>query len=315
MDFDLFLYGRVSTRTRRARLALLTWLRIRDEFVEGWEEWLQLFPVVSARKKASELIRSLCLMKMLTQATMEDGELREKLGYRRSSRISPLALPAPSALGIVRLPDLPPIVEAMDSNGEQAEVSNDVVDVLRVPSPLSRDDEPHSLLCPVSASLIPLPGEVTFGADAQGGLSAPEESGTGSLVADKSPQPPVDLVSSTLSPLLVESREMINSMVDNSGVVFSSLVGASVEVVEELAILTVGGQRVPVAGWQQQPPLPTVGHGGCGVPEVCGQRVFPCDVDHQVSGGDRGSDGGIASGEGGGGGSILRLCGWAGSKI
>ncbi|GAB2296299.1 hypothetical protein Dimus_030423 [Dionaea muscipula] len=74
------------------RVAPPTWLRRRDDFLEGWEEGIRVAPARLARKIESTLLRSRILMKKLDQASMEDGDLSLKLGRRRSRR---LATPVP----------------------------------------------------------------------------------------------------------------------------------------------------------------------------------------------------------------------------
>ncbi|GAB2301742.1 hypothetical protein Dimus_035767 [Dionaea muscipula] len=88
-------------------------LRRREEFVDGREECLAAYP--DALKKATERVRARRLMKRLTMALREDGELREKLSCRRSGRLSSPAFPAASDLGTVGALDLKPIEEELVS--------------------------------------------------------------------------------------------------------------------------------------------------------------------------------------------------------
>ncbi|GAB2275970.1 hypothetical protein Dimus_010715 [Dionaea muscipula] len=71
-------------------------LKRRDELAD-WEHWLLLYP--DALKKATERVRARRLLKHLTMAKMKDDEVLEKLGCRRSGRLSSPEVPAASTLG------------------------------------------------------------------------------------------------------------------------------------------------------------------------------------------------------------------------
>ncbi|GAB2302880.1 hypothetical protein Dimus_036874 [Dionaea muscipula] len=87
-----------------ARLPPPFCLRRRDEFADGWEDWLKAYP--DAHKRATARVRERRLVKRLTKAIMVDDELREKLGCRRSGRLSSPAIPATAELGNGRSTDV-----------------------------------------------------------------------------------------------------------------------------------------------------------------------------------------------------------------
>ncbi|GAB2288092.1 hypothetical protein Dimus_022436 [Dionaea muscipula] len=229
----------------------------KDEVTEGWEDWLAAYPAVSAHKKANEGARSRRLVKRLSMATVEDGELREKISCRRSGRLSSPAIPVPSALGTGLTPDFTPIDEALESDGLQAEDGDVSVELMKEPASSSggtesipgEDSEDFEDLmrapslmggvsedpCSVSGSLLPVLEEVMNGVGARGGY--------GGQVAGVSPQSPAQMLSCPLSSSLVA-----DSLEDCSTVVRSSLVGDSVEDEEELDDSKVAGQQAPVEG-------------------------------------------------------------------
>ncbi|GAB2292526.1 hypothetical protein Dimus_026761 [Dionaea muscipula] len=113
-------------------LAPLSCLRRREEFVSDREAWLAAYP--DALKKATERVRARRLMKRLTMALREDGELRVKFGCRRSGRLSSLAFSAASVkLGTGGALDLKPIDEELESEVVQDCDGGDLEDPLVVP--------------------------------------------------------------------------------------------------------------------------------------------------------------------------------------
>ncbi|GAB2268500.1 hypothetical protein Dimus_003457, partial [Dionaea muscipula] len=266
------------------------------------EEGLRAPLAACARKKASGLLRSRLLMKKLTQATVEDGELREKLGCQRSSRLSPLVLPDSSDLDTSRGSGLSRIKEFMVSEGEQDEEMGGVVRLQRgLPSPV-RDSGLHSPMCPVPCSLLPMPVEVADGVAAQGGVAMPEDSGAGGSVAGESQHPSIDLVSSNLPPLLADSL-VVGPVILTSSVEASSVEDGELLTDSDIGEVLEGSQSVALGatlrppssdGRQQWPqtsavtsfPVAGVGHGSCGVPVVGLQRVSSCAGGQQDAVGD-----------------------------
>ncbi|GAB2278836.1 hypothetical protein Dimus_013510 [Dionaea muscipula] len=104
-----------------ARLAPAPCQRRRDDFASGWEAWLEAYP--DALKKATERVRVRRLVKKLTMVKGVDGDFREKLGCRRSGRLSPPVLSVVSEMGTGSVPILKPIVEELE-----AEVLQDIID-------------------------------------------------------------------------------------------------------------------------------------------------------------------------------------------
>ncbi|GAB2276079.1 hypothetical protein Dimus_010818 [Dionaea muscipula] len=86
------------------RLAPASCLRRREVVADGWEGWLTAYP--DALKKANDRVRARRLVKLFSKAKMVDGEIREKLGCRRSGRLSSPAIPATAALGTGRSMDV-----------------------------------------------------------------------------------------------------------------------------------------------------------------------------------------------------------------
>ncbi|GAB2299483.1 hypothetical protein Dimus_033550 [Dionaea muscipula] len=74
---------------RRRSLAPPYGWRRRGRCLEGWEDWLRPYAVPYECKEKSKIRYHRFLLKMVNQAKSEDGELRERLGHRRSSRNSP----------------------------------------------------------------------------------------------------------------------------------------------------------------------------------------------------------------------------------
>ncbi|GAB2282177.1 hypothetical protein Dimus_016728 [Dionaea muscipula] len=264
-----------------AILAPPPWLIQRFEDTGGREVWLEAYPL--AHKKASARTRSRRIAKRMSKAAVADGDFREKLGCRRSGRLSSPACPVPEELGSGSFPVLTPIDEVLGSDVLQNEEGDDSVDlvldlaivpgdsailgedseissaVLRAPSPMrggsegpraARDsDVPRDVQPP----MLPVTEEMLNVEGAQGGL--------GELVNGVSALLPAALVSGPCVPSVDA-----DVFVDNSTVVCSSVMGDFVEVEEELAASTEGGQQALVGGdavrlpstdgRQQQPPLP-----------------------------------------------------------
>ncbi|GAB2302279.1 hypothetical protein Dimus_036294, partial [Dionaea muscipula] len=113
------------------------------EVADGWEAWLTAYP--DALKKASERVRLRRLVKRLSVAKMADGELREKLGRRRSSRLSSPAIPASAILGNCRSEVVKPIEDDLDSGGLPNSDGVDVVDLRSASTTVSGGFDTHSV--------------------------------------------------------------------------------------------------------------------------------------------------------------------------
>ncbi|GAB2295084.1 hypothetical protein Dimus_029263 [Dionaea muscipula] len=102
---------RALTDSRRRGLAPPTGSRRREGAIGDWEDWLRTYSDPFACKERAVIRNHRFLKKMVNQAKTEDGELRERLGCRRSSRISPSISSAFSDLGVGRASGLPTVVE------------------------------------------------------------------------------------------------------------------------------------------------------------------------------------------------------------
>ncbi|GAB2273698.1 hypothetical protein Dimus_008479, partial [Dionaea muscipula] len=87
---------------RRSRLAPPSGLQRREGCVDGWEDWLRTYSDPFACKEGAEIRNHRFLKKMENLAKTEDGELRERIGRRRSSRISSSTPHSVSDLGVGR---------------------------------------------------------------------------------------------------------------------------------------------------------------------------------------------------------------------
>ncbi|GAB2302362.1 hypothetical protein Dimus_036376, partial [Dionaea muscipula] len=264
-----------------AILAPPPWLSQRFEDTGGREVWLAAYPL--AHKKASARTRLRCIAKRMSKAAVADGDFREKIGCRRSGRLSSPACPVPEELGSGSFQVLTPIDEVLGSDVLQNEEVDDSVDlvldlpivpgdsailgkdsevtsaVMWAPSSLRRDSEgPRTAL----HSDVPCDVQPPVMLVTEGMLNVEgDQGGLGNLVDGVSALLPDALVS---GPCLHSVAADV--FVDNSTVVCSSVVGDFVEVEEELAASTVGGQQALVGGdavrlpstdgRQQQPPLP-----------------------------------------------------------
>ncbi|GAB2270695.1 hypothetical protein Dimus_005566, partial [Dionaea muscipula] len=126
------------------RVAPPAGLRSRGEVADGGEAWLTVYP--DALKKASERVRLRRLVKRLSVAKMADGELREKIGRRRSSRLSSPAIPASVALGTCRSVIVKPIDDDLDSVGLPSSDGADVVDLRAASTTVSGGFDIHSVV-------------------------------------------------------------------------------------------------------------------------------------------------------------------------
>ncbi|GAB2285940.1 hypothetical protein Dimus_020369, partial [Dionaea muscipula] len=86
--------SRPGSPSLRRSLAPPSGLRIRGGIGDEWEDWLHTYADPYACKDKSEFRFRRYLMKKVNQVKAVDGELRARLGCRRSSRISP-SIPAP----------------------------------------------------------------------------------------------------------------------------------------------------------------------------------------------------------------------------
>ncbi|GAB2276070.1 hypothetical protein Dimus_010811 [Dionaea muscipula] len=287
-SFSQFLGRGSPIDYRRRRLVPPSGSRRREGFLDGWEEWLRTFSDPYACMEKTEIRYHRFLMNMVNQVKAEDGELRERLGCRRSSQISPSIPSSFSDLGVGRASGLPTVVEIECQMGVPA-------DEMDGSFCLNRD-----LPSPVGG------GAATHPVDAEGGSMA------GMLVEGDSPCLPVKLVSALSSPVIANSGNSDILDMDSFAGVLSLVVEAQVDDVEEKQASARAEQwgstmmgvalRLPSTdGWQQQPPVSTVStpvvgvdHSGCGDPTRCGQQVPPWDGG-QVSGGDSGVGGDNAS--------------------
>ncbi|GAB2278863.1 hypothetical protein Dimus_013537, partial [Dionaea muscipula] len=153
-------------------------------------------------------------MNKFNRASKVDGELRERLGCRRSRRISPLVLPVRSEIDAVRAPLLSPVVEASFPDEELTAESCIGVDLKLAPSPLPGVAVHHDSSCPVAVSKKPELMEMLGGMGSQGEAAMALDSGSGSLLTDDSPLSPIGMVSSSPSPLLDERRNLAAAIVD-----------------------------------------------------------------------------------------------------
>ncbi|GAB2286238.1 hypothetical protein Dimus_020659 [Dionaea muscipula] len=80
----------------------------------------------------------------MTMVKMKDGELFEKLGCRRSSRLSSPAVPAVLALGKGRIPELMPIEDVLESEGVDEDHEADDGELLCGLRPQCRVDLDHA---------------------------------------------------------------------------------------------------------------------------------------------------------------------------
>ncbi|GAB2302884.1 hypothetical protein Dimus_036878 [Dionaea muscipula] len=253
-------------------------------FVTFWEAWLAAYP--DALKKATRRVRARRLLKRLTLAKREDGEFREKVGCRRSGRLSSPAFPAASDLGTGGVVDLKPIVEDLESevvkdcdSGELEEpLEVPVEEPMEVPVTLSGGSDIHS----------------EEGSDDSGVLLRVSSAVCGSSDSDPVPVP------FTLKPLPEEAM----AVVDEHGVsvavnpaqygdarvrsscppVMSDSPGDMSTGLEDLVmdeVVVVGGENGQ-GGGDMAGPLLTVGLGGGGlleggqqVPVVVGMHEVP----------------------------------------
>ncbi|GAB2302384.1 hypothetical protein Dimus_036398 [Dionaea muscipula] len=182
--------------------------------IDSWEDWLLPFPAAWSRKKSSEQIHSNRLMTKFNRASEVDGELRERFGCRRSSRISPLVLPVRSEIDAVRAPLLSPVVEASFPDEELTAESCIGVDLKLARSPLPEVAVHHDSSCPVAVSEKPELMEMLGGVGSQGEAAMALDSGSGSLLTDDSELSSIGMVSSSPSPLLDERRNLAAAIVD-----------------------------------------------------------------------------------------------------
>ncbi|GAB2278858.1 hypothetical protein Dimus_013532, partial [Dionaea muscipula] len=228
---------------------------------------------------------------MVNQAKKEDGELRERLGCRRSSRISTSFSPAISDLGVGRSSGLPTVVEIEASKGLQADEKDGSCLSRDLPSPGGVSDVlPPSchLVAPLlstqvemAADLSAQGGDVAHPVEAEGGLV------DGGLVDGKSAHLPVNLVKPLHCPVIPETGSSDVPSMDSSAGVLTSVKDAQVAgLVDRLAVAGVGQ-----GGLVEKQTVPSLSSHG--PPMDCGQQVPR--VDGQVLDGDNGVGGGNAS--------------------
>ncbi|GAB2303334.1 hypothetical protein Dimus_037328, partial [Dionaea muscipula] len=136
-----------------ARLAPPSYMRRREEVVDGWTDWLTAYP--DAHKRASDRVRARRLVKLVTKVTRVDDDFRGMIGCRRSGRLSAPACPASAVLGSGRSTDLKPIEEALASVGGEDIDGDEGVDLLLAPvsgvsappSDDTSDDSGETLSC------------------------------------------------------------------------------------------------------------------------------------------------------------------------
>ncbi|GAB2278824.1 hypothetical protein Dimus_013498 [Dionaea muscipula] len=122
MDFDSI------SSCSSAILAPPPWLSQRFEDPGGREVWLAAYPL--AHKKASARTRSRRIAKRMSKAAVADGDFRQKLGCRRSGRLSSSACPVPEELGSGSFPVLTPIDEGLGSDVLHIEEGDASVDLV-----------------------------------------------------------------------------------------------------------------------------------------------------------------------------------------
>ncbi|GAB2283951.1 hypothetical protein Dimus_018432 [Dionaea muscipula] len=291
-----------------ARLAPPSWVRPRDSFLESWEEGIRAPPVVCARKKESTLLQSWILMKKLNLAMAENGKSLEKLGCRRSSRVSSTAPPSSSSLGRVEGSGLSPVAEVDCLEGDLSEVDGGVS------STSLASDAPVVVLGSEScgeeedfaSSTVPVLGNTStdFRASCAGVLLVGDVQVTldcPPLLSESLVDVPIIRADSVVATEQADSvkgggvpsfgggEEFVNGLADGL------VVAGSVEGRQQALVDSGVALRLPSTdGRQQQPPLQAVSSypmAGVG-PEVSssgyGMRVFPCDGDHLGSDADKG---------------------------
>ncbi|GAB2302389.1 hypothetical protein Dimus_036403 [Dionaea muscipula] len=160
----------------------------KDGIIDSWEDWLLPFPAAWSRKKSSEQIHSNRLMTKFNRASEVDGELRERFGCRRSSRISPLVLPVRSEIDVVS-----GTIVVTGGRG------------------LLSDEEPISSRGGLREAVTH--GDVG-GVGSRGEVAMAPDSGSGSLSTDDSELSSIGMVSSSPSPSLDELRNLAVAIVD-----------------------------------------------------------------------------------------------------
>ncbi|GAB2297455.1 hypothetical protein Dimus_031559, partial [Dionaea muscipula] len=172
----------------------------------------------------SEQFRSNRLKTRLNRASEVDGELRERLGCRRSTRISPLVLPVRSESEFVRAPLLSSVVEASNQDEELTAEGCIGVNLKLAPSSMPGVSGLHDSCCPVTVSELPGLMEMVGGVGSQGEAEMAMESGSGRLLTDDSPLSPNGMVSSSPSLVLDDRRILADAIVDVPVLVAGSLV-------------------------------------------------------------------------------------------
>ncbi|GAB2292521.1 hypothetical protein Dimus_026757 [Dionaea muscipula] len=192
--------------------------RRREGCLDDSEDWLRTYSDPFACKERAAIRNHRFLRRMMNQAKTEDGELRERLGCRRSSRISPSFSSAFSDLGVGRPSGLPTVVEiealmGLPTDDRDLPLPGGVSDVL-------------PLICPLVVPLMSTQVEVVADLSAQGGdvahpVEAEGGSVVGGLVDGNSPRPPVILVKSLHCLVIPETGSSDFSSLDSSAVVLS----------------------------------------------------------------------------------------------
>ncbi|GAB2302359.1 hypothetical protein Dimus_036373, partial [Dionaea muscipula] len=231
------------------------------------------------------------LRRMVNQAKTEDGELRERLGCRRSSRISPSFSSAISDLGVGRSTGLPTVVEIKASKGLPADEMDGSCLSRDLPSPGGVSDVIPPI-CHLVAPLLSTQVEMAADCSAQGGdvvhpVKADGGSADGGLVDDESAHLPVILVKPFHCPVIPETGSSDVPSMDSSAVVLNSVMDAQVAGLVERHAVAGDGQ----GGLVEKQTVPSLSSHG--PPMDCGQQVPR--VDGQVLGGDNGVGGGNAS--------------------
>ncbi|GAB2278837.1 hypothetical protein Dimus_013511, partial [Dionaea muscipula] len=250
-------------------------LRRREEIDGARDAWLAAYP--DALKKATERVRARRLLKRVTMAKREDGELREKMGCRRSGRLSSPAFSATSLiLGTGGALDLKSIEEELESEvvkdcdgGDlEAPLEVPVEERMEVPVTLSGGTEFHSdedsddsgALLRVSSAVCgssdhdPVPVSFTVKPIPEEAMAVVDESDSGVSVVVTPAQSGDTQVRSSCSPVMSDSPG------DMADLVMSKATGLADLVIDEVVV--VGGEIGQGGGDMAEPLLNVVLGGG-----------------------------------------------------
>ncbi|GAB2292559.1 hypothetical protein Dimus_026795 [Dionaea muscipula] len=181
MSSPFLLLGVAVTVPYPERLAPPFWERKREVFFESWEEGIRVRPAVCSRKRESDYLHSRIFLKRFNRAMAEEGKPPEKLGCRRSSRLSAHSPSSSSDLGSRVASKLSPVAELVSPSPEVVslscldgaqEVSDDLTGVHGGGAMVagSAMSEPLIMVCPVSCPRYPVDlASMSEGSDVDGG--------------------------------------------------------------------------------------------------------------------------------------------------